>query len=85
MQLYRDNKLFTVKCKICPEHKTHATLYGCTLVVDEVVEVIFSVQCHDCVASMCSCEQAIAFLILNIGGSEDPSYISMECYWKRSK
>ncbi|GBP82750.1 hypothetical protein EVAR_76829_1 [Eumeta japonica] len=51
----------TVKCKICPEHKVHAKLYGCTLVVDEENEVVLSVQCEDCVASQGGCKHAIAF------------------------
>ncbi|KAJ8970734.1 hypothetical protein NQ317_017392 [Molorchus minor] len=40
VQLKRDSKLCTVKCKICPEHKVHAKLYGCTLEVDEEDYVI---------------------------------------------
>ncbi|GBP63275.1 hypothetical protein EVAR_89065_1 [Eumeta japonica] len=44
VQLKRDSKCCTVKCKICPEHKVHAKLYGCTLVVDEENEVVLSVK-----------------------------------------
>ncbi|GBP60190.1 hypothetical protein EVAR_81335_1 [Eumeta japonica] len=61
VQLKRDSKCCTVKCKICPEHKVHAKLYGCTLVVDEENEVVLSVQCEDCVASQGGCKHAIAF------------------------
>lgn len=31
VQVKREGKLCTVKCKICPEHKVHAKLYNCTL------------------------------------------------------
>ncbi|KAF9808768.1 hypothetical protein SFRURICE_016285 [Spodoptera frugiperda] len=55
VQLKRENKFCTVKCKICPEHKVHAKLYGCTLVVDEEDDIILSVQCQDCVASQGGC------------------------------
>ncbi|KAF9816534.1 hypothetical protein SFRURICE_010693 [Spodoptera frugiperda] len=63
VQLKRENKFCTVKCKICPEHKVHAKLYGCTLVVDEEDDIILSVQCQDCVASQGGCKHAIAFLM----------------------
>ncbi|GBP90072.1 hypothetical protein EVAR_27060_1 [Eumeta japonica] len=33
VQLKRDSKCCTVKCKICPEHKVHAKLYGCWLLM----------------------------------------------------
>ncbi|GBP87433.1 hypothetical protein EVAR_60695_1 [Eumeta japonica] len=36
---------------MCPEHKVHAKLYGCTLIIDEEDDVIVSVVCEDCVAS----------------------------------
>ncbi|GBP79691.1 hypothetical protein EVAR_55827_1 [Eumeta japonica] len=51
VQLKRDAHLCTVKCKMCPEHKVHAKLYGCTLIIDEEDDVIVSVVCEDCVAS----------------------------------
>ncbi|GBP32703.1 hypothetical protein EVAR_16866_1 [Eumeta japonica] len=73
------------KGKICPEHKVHAKLYGCTLVVDEENEVVLSVQCEDCVASQGGCKHAIAFLMWLHRRSEEPSCTSVECYWKKSK
>ncbi|GBP54758.1 hypothetical protein EVAR_90042_1 [Eumeta japonica] len=85
VQLKRDSKCCTVKCKICPEHKVHAKLYGCTLVVDEENEVVLSVQCEDCVASQGGCKHAIAFLMWLHRRSEEPSCTSVECYWKKSK
>ncbi|GBP20348.1 hypothetical protein EVAR_10613_1 [Eumeta japonica] len=44
VQLKRDAHLCTVKCKMCPEHKVHAKLYGCTLIIDEEDDVIVSVS-----------------------------------------
>ncbi|KAF5271197.1 hypothetical protein FQA39_LY08204 [Lamprigera yunnana] len=44
VQLKREGKICTVKCKICPEHKVHAKLYGVTLTVDEDEEKVTSVQ-----------------------------------------
>ncbi|KAJ8982173.1 hypothetical protein NQ317_013958 [Molorchus minor] len=85
MQLKRDSKLCTVKCKICPEHKVHAKLYGCILVVDEEDDVILSVLCQDCAASQGGCKHAIAFLMWVHRRSEEPSCTSLECYWKKSK
>lgn len=85
VQLKRENKFCTVKCKICPEHKVHAKLYGCTLVVDEEDDIILSVQCEDCVASQDGCKHAIAFLMWVHRRSEEPSCTSVECYWKKSK
>ncbi|KAJ8974397.1 hypothetical protein NQ317_011241 [Molorchus minor] len=63
VHLKRDSKLCTVKCKICPEHKVHAKLYGCTLVLDKEDDVILSVLCQDCAASQSGCKLAIAFLM----------------------
>ena len=85
VQLKRDGKLCTVKCKICPEHKIRAKLYAVTLVVDEEDYAIRSVQCHDCVASQGGCKHAIAFLVWVHRRSEEPSCTSVECYWKKSK
>ncbi|KAF9799883.1 hypothetical protein SFRURICE_017118 [Spodoptera frugiperda] len=47
VQLKRENKFCTVKCKICPEHKVHANY----------------MDCQDCVASQGGCKHAIAFLM----------------------
>lgn len=85
MQLKRDGKLCIIKCKICPEHKVHAKLYRCTLVVDEEDDIVLSVQCEDCVASQGGCKHAIAFLMWVHRRSEEPSCTSVECYWKKSK
>ncbi|KAF5271716.1 hypothetical protein FQA39_LY08039 [Lamprigera yunnana] len=63
VQLKREGKICTVKCKICPEHKVHAKLYGVTLTVDEDEEKVTSVQCHDCVAAQGGCKHAIALLM----------------------
>ncbi|CAD0207029.1 unnamed protein product [Chrysodeixis includens] len=85
VQLKRDANLCTVKCKICPEHKVHAKLYGCTMIIDEGDDVIVSVECDDCVASKGGCKHAIAFLFWVHRRSEEPSCTSTECYWKKSK
>ncbi|KAL4718530.1 hypothetical protein ACJJTC_018273, partial [Scirpophaga incertulas] len=85
VQVKRDGKFCTVKCKICPEHKVHAKLYRCTLVLNEEDEVIESVQCEDCLASQGGCKHAIAFLMWVHRRSEEPSCTSIECYWKKSK
>ncbi|GBP98492.1 hypothetical protein EVAR_66490_1 [Eumeta japonica] len=70
---------------MCPEHKVHAKLYGCTLIIDEEDDVIVSVVCEDCVASRGGCKHAIAFLFWVHRRSEEPSCTSTECYWKKSK
>ncbi|KAL4710149.1 hypothetical protein ACJJTC_006446 [Scirpophaga incertulas] len=85
VQVKRDGKFCTVKCKICPEHKVHVKLYRCTLVLNEEDEVIESVQCEDCLASQGGCKHAIAFLMWVHRRSEEPSCTSIECYWKKSK
>lgn len=85
VQVKREGKLCTVKCKICPEHKVHSKLYGCTLILDEEEENILSVRCEDCVASQGGCKHAIAFLMWVHRRSEEPSCTSVECYWKKSK
>ncbi|KAH9644329.1 hypothetical protein HF086_003114 [Spodoptera exigua] len=63
VQVKRDGKFCIVKCKLCPEHKVHAKLYRCTLVLNEEDEVIESVQCEDCLTSHGGCKHAIAFLM----------------------
>ncbi|XP_046971064.1 uncharacterized protein LOC124538106 [Vanessa cardui] len=85
VQVKREGKLCTVKCKICPEHKIHAKLYNCTLILDEEEENVLSVRCEDCVASQGGCKHAIAFLMWIHRRSEEPSCTSIECYWKKSK
>ncbi|XP_044740060.1 uncharacterized protein LOC123301387 [Chrysoperla carnea] len=85
VQLKRDAILCTVKRKICPEHKVHAKLYECALVVDEDDDIIVSVLCQNCAASQGGCKHAIAFLMWVHRRSEEPSCTSMECYWKKSK
>ncbi|XP_045458850.1 uncharacterized protein LOC123669284 [Melitaea cinxia] len=85
VQVKREGKLCTVKCKICPEHKVHAKLYKCTLILDEEEENIISMRCEDCVASQGGCKHAIAFLMWVHRRSEEPSCTSVECYWKKSK
>ncbi|RVE52513.1 hypothetical protein evm_002907 [Chilo suppressalis] len=72
VQLKRDDKLCTVKCKICPEHKVHAKLYGCTLVVDEEEDIIISIQAILRGFKGC-CKHAIAFLMWVHRRSEEPS------------
>ncbi|KAF5285460.1 hypothetical protein FQA39_LY16634 [Lamprigera yunnana] len=72
VQLKREGKICTVKCKICPEHKVHAKLYGVTLTVDED-EKVTSVQCHDCVAVQGGYKHAIALLTWIHRRSEEPS------------
>ncbi|KAF5304515.1 hypothetical protein FQA39_LY09566 [Lamprigera yunnana] len=63
VQLKREGKICTVKCKICPEHEDHAKLYGVTLSVDEDEEKVTSVQCHDYVAAQGDCKHVIALLM----------------------
>ncbi|XP_028176894.1 uncharacterized protein LOC114364791 [Ostrinia furnacalis] len=85
VQIKRDGKFCTLKCKICPEHKVHAKLYRCTLILNEEDEVIQSIQCEDCLASQGGCKHAIAFLMWVHRRSEEPSCTSVDCYWKKSK
>ncbi|XP_047035486.1 uncharacterized protein LOC124641462 [Helicoverpa zea] len=85
VQLKRDGKLCTIKCKICPEHKVRSKLYTVTLVIDEEEDLICSLECHDCVASHGGCKHAIAFVMWIHRRSEEPSCTSTECYWKKSK
>lgn len=85
VQLRRDAKLCTVKCKICPEHKVRMKPYSATIVVDEENDVIVSVQCHDCAASQGGCKHAVAFIMWVHRRSEEPSCTSVECYWKKSR
>lgn len=63
----------------------HGKLYGVSLVVDEQEETVKSVECHDCVASQGGCKHAMAFLMWVHRRSEEPSCISIACYWKKSK
>ncbi|KAK9885166.1 hypothetical protein WA026_010676, partial [Henosepilachna vigintioctopunctata] len=85
VQLKREGNLCIVKCKVCPEHKVHAKLYGVTLIVDEQEEVVKSIECNDCVASQGGCKHAIAFLMWVHRRSEEPSCTSIQCYWMKSK
>ncbi|KAF9420918.1 hypothetical protein HW555_002901 [Spodoptera exigua] len=48
VQLYRDNGICTVKCKMCPEHKVRTKAYNVTLIVNENDGEIISCECHDC-------------------------------------
>lgn len=74
VQLKRDGKLCIIKCKICPEHKVHAKLYRCIVVVNEEDETVD-----------CGCKHAIAFLMWVYRRSEESSCTSVECYWKKIK
>ncbi|KAF5282428.1 hypothetical protein FQA39_LY17543 [Lamprigera yunnana] len=85
VQLKREGKICTVKCKICPEHKVHAKLYGVTLTVDEDEEKVTSVQCHDCVAAQGGCKHAIALLMWIHRRSGEPSCTEVQCYWLKFK
>ncbi|GBP01138.1 hypothetical protein EVAR_90764_1 [Eumeta japonica] len=79
-QLKRDAHLCTVKCKMCPEHKVHAKLYGCTLIIDEEDDVIVSVVCEDCVASTRWLQTRNRFYFGFTVVAR--SLTSTECYWK---
>ncbi|KAF5305394.1 hypothetical protein FQA39_LY09223 [Lamprigera yunnana] len=85
VQLKREGKICTAKCKICTEHKVHAKLYGVTLTVDEDEEKVTSVQCHDCIAAQGGCKHAIALLMWIHRRSEEPSCTKVQCYWLKSK
>lgn len=85
VQLRRDAKLCTVKCKICLEHKVRRKPYSATMVVDEENGVIVSAECHDCAASQGGCKHAVAFIMWVHRRSEEPSNTSVECYWKKSR
>ncbi|KAF5271372.1 hypothetical protein FQA39_LY08170 [Lamprigera yunnana] len=85
VQMKREGKICTVKCKICPEHKVHAKLYEVTLTVDEDEEKVTSVQCHDCVAAQGGCKHAIELLMWIHRRSEEPSCTEVQCYWLKSK
>ncbi|RVE41280.1 hypothetical protein evm_014071 [Chilo suppressalis] len=85
VQLKRETKMCIVKCKICPKHKVHAKLHGCTMVIDEEDGVIIAIQCQDCIASQGGCKHAIVFLMWVHRRGEEPSCTAVECYWKKSK
>lgn len=51
VQVKRCNKICTVKAKITPEHSVRKKQYAVTCTVDEELENILTVQCHDCAAS----------------------------------
>lgn len=86
VQLKRDAAgLCTVKCKMCPEHKVRAKDYSVTMVINEKEEIVESLQCHDCAASLGTCKHAIAFLMWTHRRSEEPSCTSVQCYWKKSR
>ncbi|KAF5306120.1 hypothetical protein FQA39_LY09098 [Lamprigera yunnana] len=85
VQLKREGKICTVKCKICPEHKVHAKLYGVTLTVDEEQKKVTSVQSIDCVAAQGGCKHAIVLLMWIHRRSEEPSCTEVQCYWLKSK
>ncbi|KAL0879693.1 hypothetical protein ABMA27_003408 [Loxostege sticticalis] len=70
VQVKRDGKLCTVKCKICPEHKVHAKLYRCSLMLDEEEENILSVRCEHCVASQWRYKHAILAYNIHITAKE---------------
>lgn len=50
--LKRESSKCTVKARICPEHRVRSKSYSVTLIVDEEEEKVFSVECHDCAASL---------------------------------
>ncbi|KAH9632803.1 hypothetical protein HF086_012628 [Spodoptera exigua] len=83
VQLYRDNGICTVKCKMCPEHKVRTKAYNVTLIVNENDGEIISCECHDCAASAGGCKHAVAFLMWVHRRSEEPACTSVECYWKK--
>jgi len=49
--LKRENSICTVKAKVCPEHRVRNKAYSVILTVDEKIESIINVECHDCAAS----------------------------------
>lgn len=85
VQLKREGNLCVVKCKVCPEHKVHAKLYGVTLIVAEQEKALKSMECDDCVAPQGGCKHAIAFLMWVHRRNEEPSCTSIQCYWMKSK
>ncbi|XP_028170878.1 uncharacterized protein LOC114360375 [Ostrinia furnacalis] len=84
VQLKRESKICTVKCKMCPEHKVRSKQYTVSAVIDEEKEEIISVLCQDCPAAAGGCKHAVAFLMWLHRRSEEPSCTSVECYWKKS-
>lgn len=55
------------------------------MIVNEKEEIVQSLQCQDCAASLGTCKHAIAFLMWIHRRSEEPSCTSVECYWRKSK
>ncbi|KAL3265987.1 hypothetical protein HHI36_010176 [Cryptolaemus montrouzieri] len=80
-----EGNIYTIKCKICPEHKVQAKLYAVPLIVDEDEEKVTSIQCHDCAAVQGVCKHAIALLMWVHRRSEEPSCTHVQCYWQKSK
>ncbi|GBP72853.1 hypothetical protein EVAR_48837_1 [Eumeta japonica] len=80
-----DEKMCTVKGKICPELKVHAKLYAVTLIVDEEEKSVVSVEYHGCVTPKGGCKHIVSFLMWTHRRSEEPPRTTVACYWKKSK
>lgn len=52
VQVKRENNLCTVKGKVTPEHNIKKKQYSVTCNIDEALEKVLEVQCHDCAASL---------------------------------
>ncbi|XP_070168267.1 uncharacterized protein [Polyergus mexicanus] len=82
--LKRESSKFTVKARICPEHRVRSKSYSVILIVDEEEEKVFSVECHDCAASLGGCIHSVAFLMWIHRRTENPAPTEVACYWKKA-
>lgn len=51
VQVRRENNVCIVKSKITPEHNVKKKQYSVSCNIDEALEKIENIQCHDCAAS----------------------------------
>ncbi|KAL1488098.1 hypothetical protein ABEB36_012941 [Hypothenemus hampei] len=51
VQVRRENKICTIRAKITPEHNVRKKQYGIICNINEELESVVDVQCHDCAAS----------------------------------
>ncbi|KAF6205782.1 hypothetical protein GE061_019957 [Apolygus lucorum] len=86
VQLQRSGGLCTVKARVTPEHRIHATGYQVVATIKESPRgnEILSCQCLDCAASQGGCKHNLALLAWLVKSSMAPSVTSVECYWKKS-
>lgn len=67
------------------QHKVRSKSYAATMIADEKLGKVVSVQCHDCAASTGGCKHAVAVLMWVHRRSEEAFTTEIQCYWKKSK